>query len=73
MKTPKTKSWISTVGQLTYTFTDDSYTPGQLTVYVGVITQLRGVNFSEDSPTGFTLLCDVSEISPRMEIKAIYK
>jgi hypothetical protein len=70
---PKTKSWVSTEGQLTYTFVDDTYTIGQLQVIVGGVFQMSGINFTEDSTTSFTFLCAPSEIPAGLTINAIYR
>jgi hypothetical protein len=70
---PKTKSWTATSGQRSYTFTDDSYTLGQLSVYVGGVQQMPVINFTQDSTTSFTLICDASEITAGMTVYAVYR
>jgi hypothetical protein len=73
MGSPRSRSWIASEGQLTYTFATDSYTLGQIYVYVGGVPLLPDANFLEDSPTSFTLLCDVNEIFVGIEVVAIYR
>jgi hypothetical protein len=70
---PRSRSWIASEGQLTYTFASDSYTSGQITVYVGGVPQLTNVKFLEGSPTSFTLLCNANEIPTGIEVVAIYR
>lgn len=70
---PRTKTWTATQGQLIYKFDTDSYTLGQLTVYVGGVPQIPGITVREDSTTQFTLLVDASEITAGLNVIAVYK
>lgn len=73
LEVSRSKSWIATTGQLSYELIDDTYTSGLITVYVGGICNFTGINFTEDSPSRFMLLCDVSEIPEGIEVIAIYR
>ncbi|MDP4268207.1 MAG: hypothetical protein Q8880_12330 [Bacteroidota bacterium] len=71
----KYTTWTATTGQITYVFDSDSYTvgQGQLSVYVGGVIQIPTINFTETSPTSFTLTCDASEITSGLNVVAIYR
>lgn len=73
INTPKTKSWTATAGQLSYTFTNDTYTKGELTVYVGGVQQISGINYTEDTTTKFTLLCNASDVPAGLKVNAVYR
>ncbi|WP_047150843.1 hypothetical protein [Aneurinibacillus tyrosinisolvens] len=73
LKTLKVKKWTATEEQLNYTVADDLYILGQITVYAGGTPQATGINFTEDSPTSFILLCGGSEIPAGIEIIAVYR
>lgn len=65
---PGIRSWVSSEGKLKYTFETDSYTLGQISVYVGSVPQLPDLNFLEDSTTIFTLLCNANEIPAELKL-----
>jgi hypothetical protein len=69
----KIKSWVALAGQLNYTFDTDSYTIGQLNLYVGGVPQIPTINFTEDSTTSFTLTCDTSDIVAGLNVVAVYR
>lgn len=60
-------------GQLTDTFPTDTYTLGQIFVYVGGVSKYIDVNFLENGPTSFTLLRNANEIPAGIEVVAIYR
>jgi hypothetical protein len=72
-KSLKTKTWTSTDGQLTYNFGVDTYALGQLSVYVGGVPQMPGINFKEDNNKSFTLLCNASEVTAGITVNAVYR